>query len=217
MAGLLAGLVHTLIGPDHIAAVAPLAADGQKKWAVGFRWGIGHSFGAISVGAMAIALREYINVEMVSTHAETVVGITLIAIGLWGIKKAFSNNVHEHHHTHDDSSHSHTHAHISEDNEKVLITHQHTHAAFAVGVLHGFAGGAHILGVLPALALPTLISSAFYLLFFGIGTIAAMTGFATLIGMSAGKLAEGGYVSYRGFLSGCSALTICVGAFWIIA
>ncbi len=43
-AGLVAGFVHVLSGPDHLAAIAPYAVDGKSRaWRTGVRWGLGHA------------------------------------------------------------------------------------------------------------------------------------------------------------------------------
>ena len=48
IAGLTAGAVHVLAGPDHLAAVAPLAANGKvSPWRSGLYWGLGHAGGDI--------------------------------------------------------------------------------------------------------------------------------------------------------------------------
>ena len=40
--GALAGLFHVLAGPDHLAAVGPLALDGRRRgWLAGWTWGSG--------------------------------------------------------------------------------------------------------------------------------------------------------------------------------
>ena len=45
LSGLIAGMVHVLAGPDHLAAVAPLAAgSGAGRWRAGFTWGGGSGF-----------------------------------------------------------------------------------------------------------------------------------------------------------------------------
>lgn len=43
LAGLAAGAVQVLTGPDHLAAVAPLSvASREAAWKAGLRWGRGH-------------------------------------------------------------------------------------------------------------------------------------------------------------------------------
>ena len=53
LAGLTAGLIHVLSGPDHLAAVAPLANDRSRAWRTGFLWGLGHSGGVFAVALLA--------------------------------------------------------------------------------------------------------------------------------------------------------------------
>jgi len=54
LAGILAGLLHVFTGPDHLAALAPLSLQAKRRaWAVGFRWGLGHSSGVLVVAAIA--------------------------------------------------------------------------------------------------------------------------------------------------------------------
>ena len=52
--------------------------------------------------------------------------------------------------------------------------HRHDHTAFFAGSLHGVAGTAHVLGVLPALALPGAAASGAYLVGFAFGTVLAI-------------------------------------------
>ena len=67
VAGLSAGAIHVLAGPDHLAAVAPLAADReQRPWAAGLLWGLGHAAGVVVVGVAALLLREVLPVERLS-------------------------------------------------------------------------------------------------------------------------------------------------------
>src|SRR5262245_9420399 len=189
LAGTLAGVVHVLSGPDHLAAVALLANDG-RSWRAGAVWGLGHSIGVMAVGLLALLLRGWLPVASLSSWSERMAGLVLIGIGVWGLHRAFATRVHTHPHAHGAHIHSHPHAHphtVGHDAAHGATRHTHTHAACAVGVLHGLAGSSHVLGVIPALALPGLSASLGYLGGFGIGTVAAMSGFA----MVAGQLTVG--------------------------
>ena len=60
-AGIVAGLIHVFSGPDHLAAIAPLAMKRQgRAWITGLRWGGGHasfySYGYDCSGAVSFAL-----------------------------------------------------------------------------------------------------------------------------------------------------------------
>jgi len=89
IAGLSAGAIHVLAGPDHLAAVAPLAADRHRRpWTAGMLWGLGHAGGVLLVGIAALVLREVLPLERLSASSERLVGLVLIGIGVWGIRQA---------------------------------------------------------------------------------------------------------------------------------
>src|SRR5687767_14042983 len=143
--GCLAGLVHVWSGPDHLAAVAPLSVNRrQRAWAVGMRWGMGHSAGVLLIGVVSLCFREVLPLNAVSSVAERLVGVMLIGIGIWGIRKAFWQRVHSHPHTHGSDSHEHFHLHDSGTVHRPEEKHTHTHAAVAIGALHGVAGSSHV-------------------------------------------------------------------------
>ncbi|HYE33307.1 MAG TPA: nickel transporter, partial [Methylomirabilota bacterium] len=135
---------------------------------------MGHSVGVLALGALSLVFREVIPIDLISSWSERIVGVVLIAIGFWGLRKAFQNRVHSHAHTHDGSTHVHIHVHDKQSSHShgEGAPHKHDHAAFAIGVLHGSAGGAHFLGVLPALAFPTLLQATAYVASYAVGTVA---------------------------------------------
>lgn len=162
-AGLAAGVFHVLAGPDHLAAVAPMVAgDDRAAWRAGFSWGLGHTAGVLLVGALLVAFRELLPLDALSAWSERLVGLALLAVGLWGLWRARATHVHQH----------------------VSST-----PSFAMGALHGLAGSSHLYGVLPSLMFPSRIDAMFYLTGFGAGAIAAMTAFSAML--SALALAAG--------------------------
>jgi hypothetical protein len=186
LAGLAAGLIHVLSGPDHLAAVAPLAGGRGRAWRAGFLWGLGHSGGVLAVGLLALALRGALPIDALSSWSERIVGVTLVGIGLWGFTRVLRGPIH---------------------------SHVHVRAAAAVGVLHGVAGSSHFLGVLPALALPSAAASLGYLSGFAFGTVAAMSGFAYGLGLIGGS--DDASRHRRWLLSASSAIAIVVGVVWM--
>src|SRR3954471_6790451 len=88
--GALAGLVHVLTGPDHLAAVAPLAAQHRERgWIAGWTWGVGHASGVVLVAIGAVLLREVLPpVGVISAWSERLVGGALIAIGIWALMRS---------------------------------------------------------------------------------------------------------------------------------
>jgi len=206
-AGVLAGAIHVLAGADHLAALAPLAAaDRRRAWRAGLRWGIGHAGGVAIVATLAFVLREAISLESLSSWSERVVGVTLIAIGVWAVTGAGRSLRPATAHVHAGSAHTHAHLH----------RHGRQRAAIFVGLVHGTAGGSHILGVVPALALPSRAASLSYLAGFGAGTVLAMTLFASLAGAATARFALAGPRAWAGFLRGCGATSVAVGVFWLV-
>ena len=219
LSGFVAGLLHVLSGPDHLAAIAPLSVEGRSRaWNTGLRWGLGHAGGVLLVGLLSLGLRGVLPVNLLSSWAERLVGVVLIGIGIWGVRRALLTHVHAHRHTHGGHTHVHVHVHTPAAAHAHAGTapHSHTHAAFAIGTLHGLAGGSHFLGVLPALAFPTDTQAISYLAAFGVGTMAAMASFASVLGWVAQHQAFGGAKAYRALMIGCSVAAMAVGIYWMV-
>uniref|UniRef100_A0A7S3KZ89 Nickel/cobalt efflux system n=1 Tax=Amphora coffeiformis TaxID=265554 RepID=A0A7S3KZ89_9STRA len=95
--GLSLGVVHVLTGPDHLSAIATLSAnvDYAGAFLLGVRWGIGHSTGLLLVGCIFIALTlgsEDTTVDIpehVSHAFEGLVGVFMLLLGTYGIRKAW--------------------------------------------------------------------------------------------------------------------------------
>jgi len=203
LAGLTAGLVHVFSGPDHLAAVAPLASDGDhRQWKTGLQWGVGHTAGVLLIGLLLLLLRERLPLDLISAHSERIVGVALILVGGWGVWRAMRLGVTP---SLEGSGGAHGHS------------HSHTSTSFAMGTLHGLAGSSHLFGVLPALAMPTRGASIFYLAGFGLGAIAGMTVFATAMGMVSHRLGRNNPRGFSGLLYLSSAAALIVGGVWLVA
>src|SRR5437867_8728681 len=106
--GFLAGTIHVWSGPDHLAAIAPLAVRRPgRSWLPGARWGLGHSAGVAVVGLLSLWLRDLLPVDLLSSWGERLVGVMLFAIGAWAWRKALTVHAHEHEHTGDRHLHLH--------------------------------------------------------------------------------------------------------------
>lgn len=213
LTGAAAGLFHVLSGPDHLAAVAPLAADGrQRGWVAGCTWGIGHASGVVFVAGIAVLLREMLpSVDIISAWGERAVGAALIGIGLWALRRRARIETSPHRHGH--VSHDHLHVHAGPAWVRRL---GHAHASFCMGVLHGVAGSSHFFGVLPALALPTGTAALMYIGAFGVGTVAAMTAFAAAVGLIGVHTGPNPRL-HRAMMSVAAALAMLVGGVWLMA
>ena len=88
--GTFAGGLHAVTGPDHLAALLPLCM-GRRWWIAlytGAYWGLGHGIGAGLVGALAWAVRGALNLEVFSSYMEAAVGISIMIIGVNGIRES---------------------------------------------------------------------------------------------------------------------------------
>lgn len=213
LTGAAAGLFHVLSGPDHLAAVAPLALDGKRKgWLAGWTWGLGHASGVVVVALLGVLLRELLPpIDVLSAWGERVVGVALVAIGLWALRR--SAHIGSARHRHGQWSHDHIHVQAGPQWIRRL---GHAHASFCMGVLHGVAGSSHFFGVLPALALPTTGAAVLYIGAFGVGTVAAMTIFAAAIGSAALRGMHGPRVQ-QAMMTAAALLAIVVGGVWLTA
>jgi hypothetical protein len=211
--GAVAGFVHVLSGPDHLAAVAPMAVAGRERgWLSGWTWGFGHASGVVLVAVLAVLLRDLLPpVEALSTWSERIVGAALIAVGVWAFRR--STRMRPATHVHGAIAHRHIHV---QAGPPWLRRLGHAHASFCLGVLHGIAGSSHFFGVLPALALPSLTASLVYIAAFGAGTVVAMTGFAAAVGSATMRLPDGA-IPQRAMMVTAAVLAMTVGAFWLAA
>jgi sulfite exporter TauE/SafE len=211
--GALAGFVHVLSGPDHLAAVTPMAVAGRERgWVSGWTWGFGHASGVVLVAMLAVLLRDVLPpVDAISAWSERIVGAALIAVGLWALRRSTQMRTAAHAH----GVVSHRHLHI-ESGPAWLRRLGHPHASFCLGILHGIAGSSHFFGVLPALALPSMAASMTYIVAFGAGTVAAMTAFAAVVGTTALRLPTGA-LPQRAMMITAAVLAITVGAVWLAA
>ncbi len=226
--GLIAAIIHVVAGPDHLAAVSPLALNAKfRPWLIGMSWGIGHVAGMLLLGLIFFFFRDLIPLEFISQNSERIVGLLLIIIGLWALVKVLNlyKGKHLHVHSHADEK-GNTYIHQHEHTHNISKKHSHLHdeanekqsywAAAGIGVIHGFAGVSHIVSMLPTLAFSNNYEAALYLIGFGAGTIIAMVVFSFLLGMmakTASKQKKDTVFIGINAIAGISA--IFVGIFWM--
>ena len=202
LAGIAAGLLHVFSGPDHLAAVAPLAsARARGHWLTGLQWGFGHTLGVVLIAMLLLLLKERLPLDAISRYSERVVGLSLIAIGGWGLYRAWVLRC--------------SGAEVLGCSGAQVQSHTHAGTSFSMGAIHGLAGSSHLFGVLPALAFPSRASSMLYLAGFGLGAIAGMTTFSAAVGLLSSKFNRRSR-SYSGFLYASSAVALVVGGVWLV-
>ncbi|KAF4391608.1 hypothetical protein CsatB_006099 [Cannabis sativa] len=177
--GFFAGCLHTLSGPDHLAALAPLSIGCSwiESAAVGALWGCGHDAGQVIFGLIFLLLKDKLHIEIIRTWGTRVVGLTLLVIGAMGIREA---------------SEIAAPCVALENGECDVGVYEAIQnpslgkkrigfATFATGIVHGLQPDA-LMMVLPALALPSRLAGAAFLIMFLVGTVVAMGSYTVFIG-----------------------------------
>ncbi|XP_042509630.1 uncharacterized protein LOC122085217 [Macadamia integrifolia] len=177
--GFVAGCLHTLSGPDHLAALAPLSIGRTRleSAAVGALWGCGHDAGQVIFGLLFLLLKDRLHIEVLRTWGTRVVGVTLLIIGAMGIREAsevptpcvtLENGECD--------------VNVLESLETPMAGKKKIgFATFATGIVHGLQPDA-LMMVLPALALPSRMAGAAFLGMFLLGTVLAMGSYTVFIG-----------------------------------
>ncbi len=221
-AGTLASMLHVISGPDHLAAVTPLAIESERKaWKIGLTWGMGHLSGMLLIGVLFLIFKEYIPIEAISTHSEQLVGIILIGVGLWAFYRIFNEQQrHEHPHIHSGEEsyvHIHTHEHKNghhHSHQKVIK--QHIISSFGIGFIHGLAGVAHFLLLLPVLGFESNFEGVQYVFGFGVGTILAMSAYALIVGkLASNSKQEHNTLFFKGIRFAGGLFAILIGLYWL--
>ncbi len=224
LAGTLASMLHVISGPDHLAAVTPLVIETKRKtWKIGLSWGLGHLLGMLLIGVLFLVFKDFIPVDAISNYSEQMVAIVLIGVGLWAFYRIFKEDrSHNHPHLHTEKDayiHIHKHKHHHND------AHHHTHkkvvkqniiSSFGIGFIHGLAGVAHFLLLLPVLGFDNQIEGIQYVIGFAVGTVLAMSMYALIVG----KLAEyskqqHNETFFKGIRFAGGLFAIVIGFYWL--
>ena len=189
------GMMHAL-DADHIMAVTGLSStrpDWRQSLQFCLRWALGHGTTLLLLGSGVFLFGLAIPAEL-SHVAESLVGIVLILIGAMVFWNLARHNAHLHFHRHDDlAQHAHWHHHHSRTNshhskqstkEHAQDKHIHRHGPVMVGVLHGAAGSAPLLALIPIAQLQSPWMGMAYLVLFGLGVILMMLLFGGMLGTS---------------------------------
>ena len=208
------GARHAL-EPDHLAAVSVLTADGpsaRRGMLVGALWGVGHALALLACGLVVACAAAEIPVRLADAF-EIAVAAMLVGLGARAVVRAVREgrlgSPTSHHHR-DGAAHVHAgpaaHVHVA---RRVLAVRP-----LIVGAIHGLAGS----GALTALVisrLPTTAGRLFFMLLFGIGSIAAMTAISGLAGWPLARLSRRRAAS-RMLLGVTGAASIALGLLWAL-
>ena len=199
------GLLHAL-DADHVMAVSAIAAKRSGLKAIVrlcLNWSFGHG-ATLLVFAVSILLLGLSIPYSLSHYAEQSVALVLIIIGLWIIRDLYRSKAHLHFHHHDGlTEHAHWHVHNNKAQLQLLIhpkyknsnktysqhdprhdphyDHGHDHSAVMVGVIHGLAGLAPLLAIIPFASQSAWLAIV-YLFIFCIGVFLSMLIFGGVLG-----------------------------------
>jgi len=206
--GVLSGCLHSITGPDHLAAILP-SSVGKSGWygaKVGAVWGLGHGLSATILGFCVFFLKDKLGgmftfVEKLTNVAESAVGLSLVAIGLLGVKESLETG----HDEEDDT--------LAGKGGKS----KSYRAIFANGLLHGFSwDGAP--SIAPAIAMTSWKSAS---LFFGAYSFGAMITMSVVAGLIAFLSSRMGELSNNPQLPKklsliSSLIAVAIGLYWLI-
>jgi hypothetical protein len=199
--GFLAGLLHTMAGPDHFVGIMPMVVGQPISTAralfLGALWGSGHAVGQLCLGigflALQMGLVQFVDASYLLEHLAKIsgflVGLSLILIGAFGVKEAREFDQAQE---------------LSQEEERF------GKRSFFIGVFHGLAPDSMIF-LAPALALPRLaailhVSGVF------IGTLFAMAFCSAALKNLCRKAPKLNYIS-----GGASIAAMLLGTGFILA
>ena len=208
--GIFAGSLHAIAGPDHLAALIPRCCGlpWYRAARIGAVWGMGHGVSATLLGMAGYLFKKGVrltgfglkgaggsNFDLLhhaGSFMELAIGVSLIIIGLLGIKEAkeWEAPVDGGCDVVGDGAAAQPQS-LSAAATPAASNSDAKRAVLFNGILHGFSwDGAPSLA--PAVAISTWRGSLTFLVSYALGTMAAMTLATTLIGegtrRAAGKL-----------------------------
>lgn len=185
--GFILGIKHA-IEPDHVIAVSTIASQSKNLWRStlsGVFWGIGHTATLFLVGLVLILTKNSIP-DKWSGSLEFAVGIMLVYLGISSLLVMRKKATHRKSQAHGTKIHTHgikTHVHgvISDPSapSRNKISYM---KSMIIGMIHGLAGSAAMV-LLTLSTVTTVWDGAVYIFCFGMGTIAGMLFFTTILGI----------------------------------
>ncbi len=209
------GMLHAL-DPDHVLAVATLAGREKtpsRALAYAVHWAIGHG-GLLLLITAALFIFHWVLPQNVPYWAERSVGVILILTGtsvLLNIRK-------EHLHSHDGGLHWHRHEPVhAVPTGGAEASHKRWsfRTPLLIGIVHGTAGSAVFLALIPAVFMSPAIG-ILYVAIFSMGVLAGMLCFALLLRTGQGWLNRRGNSFGYACRGAFAVVAMCAGVFWIV-
>lgn len=202
------GFMHAF-DADHIMAVSMLsnAKPGFKHSLFhSMHWALGHG-GVLLLAGLALFGLGIIIPETMQNLAEASVGVLLILLGLTCFKQFKCEKIKLQMHRHSDAVHSHWHDHNHHKNSP--------RKPVFIGVLHGLAGNAPVLALIPAVNSGQLGVAIFYLMLFSIGVMLSMLAFGLGFGIFQHCLCQRHQKIFQYSHHLLASVSILLGGFWL--
>ena len=210
------GLAHAL-DADHVMAVSSLSNQKpgiMKIVRFSCHWALGHGATLLLIGLLLFGL-GYTIPESLQHFAEVGVGVLLIALGLVCFYQFRKEKIRLHAHSHGNIEHIHWHDEShTEETEKGIK--KDSHVSVMVGGLHGLAGSAPALALVPAVGQGQVWQAIIYLLLFYLGVMLSMLLFGLGFGYIQRTLQEKYNRVFAWSRQFIAALSIFAGSYWII-
>ena len=209
--GLALGMRHAF-DRDHLTAVThfiSLEPDPVKSAWFGFRWAMGHAVSVLALGSLILLLHIHFDPQF-ERWAEIIVGITLIALGVWRLALLVRERRHAHRHEHRATAHTHVHTH------EPGREHVHRFAPTLVGLIHGAAGTVEVFVLIPITMMTQAWMAYCYIGLFSLGCASTMSGYGYVVGRFYRKTSETGQRIYRWLVVLTSLSGLALGTIWIL-
>lgn len=223
--GLGLGLLHAL-DADHVMAVSALSnrkPSLKRTLKFSANWAVGHGSVLIVLGLLFFGLGIALP-ESIQKLAESSVGVLLIGLGLacfWQFHKekiVLNKHTHEHEHGAVEHTHLHVHGHDTKKDNSPLESEaqvKEAHTPVMVGILHGLAGSAPALALIPAMMQTSLLEAIGYLVLFSAGVLFSMVTFGLSFGLVQKKLQEKSVMVFNWSRKVIASAAVGIGFYWL--
>jgi len=209
------GLLHAL-DADHVMAVSALSNQRpslRQTILFSANWALGHGGVLLIAGGLLFGLGIAIP-ETLQRAAEMSVGVVLIALGLYLFWQFRQSAITVSEHSHGDITHSHLHdqAHTKDHTKPA---NKGTHLPVMVGMLHGLAGSAPALALIPLAGQGDMLVVISYLLCFSLGVMLSMMLFGLGLGSVQKILVEHSQRLFQGSRAIVALTSTVLGSVWL--
>ncbi len=204
------GFLHAL-DADHLAAVSSfIGQNPSPRRAVGFglRWALGHAAALGALTMVTVILKIQIS-HSASRDLEFFVGAAMLALGGWVLVGLKRRKIHTHVHEHDGFRHLHFHSHARGGD------HRHEHAATLMGSLHGCAGTAAFLVLVPITGTNSDWFTLLYVVAFSIGVTVAMGIYVFCVGKFFERARQRSTRMYQWGQAATGISSCAIGVWWL--